>query len=59
MEVFFINLFYTNINRIIFRINLYKWILVDRKKEIKYRYRLDGLINSIKGNSSSLRIENL
>jgi len=45
--------------RIIFRINLYKWILVDEKKEIKYRYRLDGLINSIKGNGSSLRIENL
>ena len=30
--IFFINLFYTNINKNYFRINLYKWILVDRKR---------------------------
>ena len=45
--------------RIIFRINLYRWILKNSDLEKKYIYRLNGLISSIKGNSSSLRINNL
>lgn len=45
--------------RIIFRINLYKWILKNSDLEKKYIYRLNGLISSIKGNSSSLRVNDL
>ena len=45
--------------RIIFRINLYKWIFKNSYLKKKYTYRLDGLLNSIKGKRSSLRIEDL
>ena len=57
--LFSIFFFFPIIIRIIFRINLYKYFKKNKKKEKKYYYRLNGLINSIKGNSSYLRIENL
>lgn len=57
--IFSLVLFIPVFIRIIFRINLYKWILKNSDLEKKYIYRLNGLISSIKGNSSSLRVNDL
>jgi len=44
--------------RVIFRISLY-YFINDRNKLTKYKFRLNGLMNSIIGNKSFLRLEHI
>ena len=43
--------------RTIIKYIIFKYLKNDRKKYLKYKYRLSGLINSILGKKSSLRLD--
>ena len=56
--IFSFIIFLPIIIRILFRLSLYS-IFYDKKKLVKYKFRLSGLYNSIIGNNSYLRLKDI